>query len=72
MKSHASVPVFCDECNALAVAILDGAPLCMKCLTETLQQHQDAVPAIRPLRVSAYPWPPDIEHPARKWKQGDN
>ncbi|MCK9522533.1 MAG: hypothetical protein M0R76_05725 [Proteobacteria bacterium] len=59
MKTNASVPIFCDECNALAVAILEGAPLCMACLKEALRQSQEPSPEIQPLHVKEYPWPPD-------------
>jgi hypothetical protein len=31
-------PIFCDECASLALAILDSAPLCAKCLEKTLEK----------------------------------
>jgi hypothetical protein len=70
MKTESCVPVFCDDCNCLAVAILDGAPLCMKCLTAALHNHSEATPGIRPLLVRGYQRAAD--DPARKYERGEN
>jgi hypothetical protein len=36
-------PIYCDECATLALATLDGAPLCAKCLLEVVQNGDPAV-----------------------------
>ncbi len=36
-------PIFCDNCSSLAVAELDGAPLCIRCLLETLKRGEYSI-----------------------------
>ncbi len=38
--SHQS-PIFCDNCSLLALAVLDGAPLCIRCLQSELALSED-------------------------------
>lgn len=40
MSTRYGPPIFCDNCSSLAVAELDGAPLCIKCLLETLKKGE--------------------------------
>lgn len=36
MSRRSQPPIFCDDCASLALAMLDDAPLCAKCLRESL------------------------------------
>ena len=36
-------PIYCDECATLALATLDGAPLCSKCLLEVVHNGDPAI-----------------------------
>ena len=57
MSKPRTLPIFCDNCNALALAELDNAPMCIQCLMEELGANKDAAytfTEIRPLHVS-YP-----------------
>lgn len=38
---HQHSPIFCDNCSLLALASLDGAPLCIDCLQEELIKRND-------------------------------
>lgn len=59
-------PIFCDRCSTLALAELDTALLCERCLLEALDHTTDPrlIEKVRPLRLPrpaprpAYP-PPD-------------
>lgn len=39
-KIH-ELPIFCDNCATLALAVLDGAPLCEHCLMEAVHLADD-------------------------------
>ncbi|MCP4604535.1 MAG: hypothetical protein GY847_29105 [Proteobacteria bacterium] len=41
MDTINQIPIFCDNCSSLALAELDGAPLCEHCLLEAVQQSKD-------------------------------
>lgn len=46
------VPVFCDKCALLALAQLDGAPLCADCLLSQVERSSgDAIERIGPLEL---------------------
>jgi len=44
-------PMFCDNCSYLAMAVLEGAPLCMGCLMEELKSSSNPslVNEVKPL-----------------------
>jgi len=44
-------PIFCDECSSLALAELDGAFLCARCLLGVVGSDTDLITAddVRPL-----------------------
>jgi hypothetical protein len=46
-------PVFCDECSSLALAELDGAPLCLACILAALEREAEPALAgrIEPLHL---------------------
>ena len=35
---YKELPIFCDNCSALALAELDAAPLCEKCLAKAVDR----------------------------------
>ena len=37
MNKQYQTPIFCDNCSLLALATLDGAPLCLDCLQAALK-----------------------------------
>ena len=39
-KIH-ELPIFCDNCATLALAVLDGSPLCEHCLMEAVHRSKD-------------------------------
>lgn len=41
MNTFNKPPVFCDNCSKFALAMLDGAPLCEKCMKTALGQSKD-------------------------------
>ncbi len=45
-------PIFCDNCSTLALAELEGAPLCEHCLLDALRDSRDLsfIDGITPLR----------------------
>lgn len=48
-------PIFCDHCSLLALAELDGAPLCAECLLDEIKKTDDPklLLKIHPLLVRA-------------------
>ncbi len=52
MNKIYEVPIFCDNCATLALAELDDAPLCERCLMEAIQGSDDREIALKvtPLR----------------------
>ena len=46
-------PMFCDNCSLLALAVLDGAPLCLDCLLDELKNSTDSNPIskVQPLNL---------------------
>lgn len=47
-------PVFCDDCASLALATLDDAPLCAKCLQALLSRSEETmVERIEPLHFES-------------------
>ena len=51
MKEASHPPIFCDQCATLALAMLDGAPLCAKCLMAEVEcKDAPLVNRIEPLR----------------------
>ena len=36
--NHKDLPIFCDNCAALALAELDSAPLCGECLVKAVKR----------------------------------
>jgi len=51
-------PVFCDQCPLLALALLDGAPVCTECLAAALASEGiDALAGrVEPLRFKKPFW----------------
>lgn len=53
------VPVFCDKCALLALAQLDGAPLCADCLLSQVERlSSDAIERIGPLELEEASYSP--------------
>ncbi len=49
-------PIFCDDCASLALATLDDAPLCAKCLQALLSRSDSAtLKRIEPLQFDTPP-----------------
>ncbi|MCP4677309.1 MAG: hypothetical protein GY854_17705 [Deltaproteobacteria bacterium] len=48
-------PIFCDNCSSLALAELDTAPLCERCLLAAVRESRDLhlIKRIAPLPFSA-------------------
>jgi len=42
METLYQPPIFCDHCPTLALAMLDIAPLCEKCLKTAVDQSTDS------------------------------
>ena len=55
MNEHQDVPIFCDNCPELALALLDGAPLCDRCLKRVVLNDSSlgSMEKIEPLRFSS-------------------
>ena len=48
-----TVPIFCDTCSCLALAELDGAPLCTDCLLSAVRDRnpEETTATIAPLTL---------------------
>jgi hypothetical protein len=57
MTKYHDLPIFCDNCPALAMAELDTAPLCEKCLLRAVNRSTDLEIAerIEPLKFNVIP-----------------
>ena len=58
MNELYQMPIFCDNCSSLALASLDGAPLCAACLEAAIDQLDDSAVSrarIEPLAFEALP-----------------
>jgi hypothetical protein len=57
MTKYHDLPIFCDNCSALAMAELDTAPLCEKCLLRAVNRSTDLEIAerIEPLKFNVIP-----------------
>ena len=57
MTSISKPPIFCDDCASLALATLDDAPLCAKCLQKILDRNQGKLmDRIAPLIMETETW----------------
>ena len=50
--SYNELPIFCDNCSALAFAELDTAPLCMDCLLKAVNRSGTHTARIEPLKFN--------------------
>jgi hypothetical protein len=48
------LPIFCDNCSALALAELDAAPLCERCLVKAVDRAKSVhiISQIEPLKFN--------------------
>lgn len=61
-----NLPIFCDKCPTLAFAVLNGAPLCEKCLFEQVSSAAGTIPDSLDIEPLEFVNPPSFhDHPAQ-------